>query len=138
MTDATNHDHDHGPQPLGDYSLAFVIDGKVQDVLHTDSRLAAIFMSEPQIIDVTEWYANRTDTSANLVGSVFDGENFDLNPSPEENQALGESITPSLNPSWVWSTETSQWEPPVPYPAVEGMIFRWDEPTLAWVEVEAS
>jgi len=34
--------------------IAFVIDGKVVDVLHTDERLAAIFLSEPVIVDVTD------------------------------------------------------------------------------------
>lgn len=134
MTETTNHEH--APQPLGDYSLAFVIDGKVQDVLHTDSRLAAIFLSEPQIVEVTDWYANRTDANQNLVGAAFDGAGFTL-PDADETQALGESVTPSLNPSWVWSTETNQWEPPLPYPTDEGKIYRWDEPTISWVEVDA-
>lgn len=38
------------PPPV---KLAFIIDGEVVDVLHTDLRLAAIFLSEPIIIDVT-------------------------------------------------------------------------------------
>jgi len=33
--------------------LAFVIDNKVVDVLHTDERLAAIFLSEPKVVDIT-------------------------------------------------------------------------------------
>lgn len=34
--------------------LAFVIDNEVVDVLHTDERLGAIFLSEPVIIDVSD------------------------------------------------------------------------------------
>ena len=34
--------------------IAFVIDGEVVEVLHTDERLAAIFLSEPIIVDVTD------------------------------------------------------------------------------------
>jgi hypothetical protein len=34
--------------------LAFIIDGEVVDVLHTDERLAAIFLSEPVIKDVSD------------------------------------------------------------------------------------
>jgi hypothetical protein len=34
--------------------LAFVIDGEVVDVLHTDERLAAIFTSNPLVLDVSE------------------------------------------------------------------------------------
>lgn len=33
--------------------IAFVIDGTVVDVLHTDDRLGAIFLSNPEVIDVT-------------------------------------------------------------------------------------
>jgi hypothetical protein len=34
--------------------VAFVIDGEVIDILHTDQRLAAIFLSEPLILDVSD------------------------------------------------------------------------------------
>ena len=33
--------------------LAFVLDGQVADILHTDERLAAIFLSNPTVVDVT-------------------------------------------------------------------------------------
>jgi hypothetical protein len=33
--------------------IAFIIDNEVVDILHTDERLAAIFLSEPKIVDVT-------------------------------------------------------------------------------------
>lgn len=58
-------------QPLPPVKIAFVIDGVVQDVLHTDERLGAIFLSEPTIVDVTDWYAANKD--GNLVGTTFDG-----------------------------------------------------------------
>ena len=34
--------------------IAFIIDGVVQDILNTDNRLAAIFLSQPKIVDITE------------------------------------------------------------------------------------
>lgn len=34
--------------------VAFIIDGEVVDILHTDERLAAIFMSDPKVIDITD------------------------------------------------------------------------------------
>lgn len=43
--------------------IAFVIDGKVVDVLHTDERLAAIFLSEPTIVDVTDMEPIRIDAT---------------------------------------------------------------------------
>ena len=41
---------------------------------------------------------------------------------------------PQPYPSWTLSQTTWLWEPPVAYPA-DGKIYRWDEPTLAWVEI---
>ena len=65
-------------QQMPPVKLAFVIDGKVLDVLHTDDRLAAIFLSEPEIIDVTDTYAsvNTGDTIVSLVNWTYDGEKF--------------------------------------------------------------
>lgn len=33
--------------------IAFILDNEIVDILHTDERLSAIFLSEPKIIDVT-------------------------------------------------------------------------------------
>jgi len=33
--------------------IAFILDGEIVDILHTDERLGAIFLSNPVIIDVT-------------------------------------------------------------------------------------
>lgn len=38
--------------------IAFVIDGEVADILHTDDRLAAIFTSEPLMLDITDRLSN--------------------------------------------------------------------------------
>jgi hypothetical protein len=38
------------PTPI---KLAFILDGRVQEMLNTDSRLAAIFLSEPIIVDIS-------------------------------------------------------------------------------------
>jgi len=40
-------------QPLPPKRVAFVIDGVIQDILHTDERLAAILLSEPLTVDVS-------------------------------------------------------------------------------------
>lgn len=34
--------------------LAFIVDNEVADILHTDERLSAIFLSNPKIVDITE------------------------------------------------------------------------------------
>lgn len=38
--------------------------------------------------------------------------------------------------SWVFNEETCAFDPPIPYPT-DGKRYRWDEPTVAWVEVVA-
>jgi hypothetical protein len=54
--------------------IAFILDGVVQDVLHTDSRLGAVMLSEPTIVDVTEWYEANPDK--NLMKATYDGTTF--------------------------------------------------------------
>jgi hypothetical protein len=46
-------------------------------------------------------------------------------------------IPPKPFESWLLNEETCQWEVPVPYPA-DGKVYRWDEPTLSWIEVTNS
>lgn len=50
--------------------LAFVLDGEVADILQTDDRLAAIFLSQPQIIE----FDREKDTVA--AGMKYDGTKF--------------------------------------------------------------
>lgn len=71
-------------QPIPPVKLAFVLDGKVQDVLHTDDRLAAIFLSEPIIVDVTEVMRliAAEDPRTTIVGWDYDGKSF--TPPKEE------------------------------------------------------
>lgn len=40
--------------PIPPRRIAFIIDNVIQDVLHTDERLAALFLSEPIILDITD------------------------------------------------------------------------------------
>lgn len=53
-------------QTLPPVKIAFIIDEEVVDVLHTDERLGAIFLSEPVIVDVTD----KIDTAT--VGAKYD------------------------------------------------------------------
>lgn len=41
---------------------------------------------------------------------------------------------PQPYPSWVLNEETWTWQPPTPMP-VDGKYYRWNEPTVSWVEV---
>lgn len=43
-------------------------------------------------------------------------------------------IPPQPFTSWVLNEDTCLWGAPTPMPT-DGKMYRWDEPTLAWVEV---
>jgi hypothetical protein len=63
------------PQPaLPPIQVAFVIDGQVIDILHTDERLAAIFLSQPTIVDVTNFKDNDGNPNIIRVGYLYDSE----------------------------------------------------------------
>ena len=53
-------------------TLAFVLDGEVVDILHTDERLGAIFTSNPVVLDVTDLMNNDIDSVK--VGFKYDSE----------------------------------------------------------------
>ena len=65
--------------------IAFIIDGNVVDVFHTDDRLAAIMLSNPIIVDATNFYATQPE-GTHIVGWKFDGSTF---TAPEINVTLG-------------------------------------------------
>jgi hypothetical protein len=52
--------------------IAFVLDNEIVDILHTDERLAAIFTSNPIIIDVTNNMIEDGGTAG--VGSTYNPE----------------------------------------------------------------
>ena len=54
------------------------------------------------------------------IGMLYDGGGF---------------YAPQPFPSWTKNAETYLWDAPTPMPVVEGKFYRWDEPTLSWVEV---
>jgi hypothetical protein len=55
--------------------IAFILDGKVQDVFHTDDRLAAILLSQPTIVDVTDKYEGHK-VEFNIIQWKYDGTDF--------------------------------------------------------------
>lgn len=68
--------------PLPPVKIAFILDGKVQEILHTDTRLGAIFLSDPILVDVTNrndvgMYFNYDETTQTFSQPTLD-ENGDL------------------------------------------------------------
>jgi hypothetical protein len=52
--------------------IAFILDGEVVDILHTDERLAAIFLSNPISVDITDNMIENGGTAG--VGSIYNPE----------------------------------------------------------------
>jgi hypothetical protein len=50
--------------------LAFVLDGEVAEILQTDDKLAAIFLSQPQVVE----FDREKDTV--VAGMKYDGKKF--------------------------------------------------------------
>jgi hypothetical protein len=78
-------------------------------------------------------------TSYNTLGGVHSGGKF---PIHKNYAGIGYTwdgtgfAAPKPFESWTLDTETYVWNAPTPMPVEEGKRFTWDEPTLAWVEVE--
>lgn len=86
-------------------------------------------------------------TSYNTRGGVYyDQANY---PAPDQSKAFRKNyagigytydpvldafIPPKPYPSWSLIPSTCLWDPPVPYPN-DGLIYRWDEETLSWIEI---
>ena len=73
---------------LPPHKIAFVLDGKIQDVFHTDDRLAAILLSKPTILDVSAQYAGQPEGFNMLQWEYKDGEFLPqeqtvIQPTPE-------------------------------------------------------
>jgi|688.fasta_scaffold1035372_1 hypothetical protein len=75
MTDQVNE--------LTPVRVAFVIDNVVADVLHTDERLASIFLSNPLVVDISD-FENKDKISVNSEYDPATGEFTDA-PPPEVN-----------------------------------------------------
>lgn len=71
------------PTNVPPYKIGFVIDGELVDILHTQDRLAAIFLSNPLIVDVTDELTN--DPNGLRPGMKYDPETGKFsNPTPQE------------------------------------------------------
>jgi hypothetical protein len=53
--------------------IAFVLDGEIVSILNTDERMAAILLSNPIIVDITE---EKKKQPLILEGWKYDGEKF--------------------------------------------------------------
>lgn len=71
------------------YSIAFVLDGEIQDILRTEERLWALLMSQPIILDITDL---ENKPQINWTYNEETGEFKDPNEIKPENQENTSSI----------------------------------------------
>lgn len=58
------------PPPVKINHIAVVLDGRVEEVIHTENRMAALLLSEPQFVEFEE------DDVVPTIGWLWDGETF--------------------------------------------------------------
>jgi hypothetical protein len=90
-------------------------------------------------LDTETWYKNfrgqtckRTSYNGNIRKN-YAGIGYTYDPVADV------FIAPQPYPSWILNEE-ARWQSPVPMPTEieEGKFFKWDEPTLSWVQVKLS
>jgi len=113
--------------------FAKVVDGKVTQVI----------VAEPEFFDtfVDSSPGAWIQTSYNTIGGKHTQGKEPLRGNYAGigytyDQANDVFYAPQPYASWTISAPTWTWEAPTPMPT-DGKIYKWDEPTLAWVEVTA-
>lgn len=106
-------------QPDWQY-IGFMLDGQLQHILATDSKFAAILLSDPVIVELTD----EPNLSALSAGATYD-----------ENTAT--YIPVKLYNSWIWNDQVKDWRPPVEVPTgvTETTAWAWSEEEVNWVAV---
>jgi hypothetical protein len=103
-----------------------------------------VIVAEQDVIDSGIFGHGWVQTSYNTRGGVHynqDGTPSGREPLHKNYAGIGYTwdgtgfAPPQPFSSWTKSAETYLWDAPTPMPVVEGKMFKWDEPTLSWVEV---
>ena len=110
----------------------------------TDGRVTQVIVAEPEFfttfVDTSpgEWI----QTSYNTHGGVHATGGTPLRKNYAGigytyDRTRDAFIPPQPFQSWTLNEQTCLWNAPTPMPQYN-KIYRWDEPTLAWIEVTAS
>jgi hypothetical protein len=111
---------------------AKVVDGKVTQVIVAEAEFFDTFVdSSPG-----QWI----QTSYNTHGGVHTNGGTPLRKNYagigySYDAAKDAFIPPKPFASWLLNDETCLWDAPTPMP-IDGKAYVWDEPTLAWKEIE--
>jgi hypothetical protein len=106
-------------QPDWQY-IGFMLDGELQHILATDQKFAAILLSEPVMVELTD----EPNLSALSQGATYD-------------EATQGYIPVKVYASWIWNNEVKDWRPPVEVPTdvTETTAWAWSEEDVNWVVV---
>lgn len=92
---------------------AKIVDGQVQNVIVAEPEWIATQTEDTYVLSTEE-------NTACIGGSIIDGI----------------FVTPQVYASWTLGSDY-QWHPPTPLPEdYATVIYRWDEETLSWVEMQ--
>jgi hypothetical protein len=106
-----------------------------------DSKVVQVIVAEPDFFDtfVDTSAGTWLQTSYNTIGGQHT-----QGGTPLRGNYAGIGYTydhtndvfyaPQPFPSWIMNEATWTWKAPVDMPT-DGKVYKWDEPTLAWVEV---
>ena len=110
-----------------------------------DGIVTQVLVAEQDFVDTQP--GTWVQTSYNTRGGVHYAEGTD---TPDDGTPLRKNFAgigyhydserdafypPRPYPSWVLEEATCIWHSPIPMPD-GGKMYRWDEPNLAWVEIE--
>jgi hypothetical protein len=100
-----------------------------------------VIVAEQDVIDSGIFGHGWVQTSYNTHG----GQHPEGRPLRKNYAGIGYSydeqrdafIPPQPFPSWLLNENTCLWDAPISMPQ-DGKLYRWDEPTLSWIEINDS
>ena len=116
--------------------------------INSDNIVQRVLVIDQETVNTGAWGSpdNWIQTSYNTRGGVHYGPNSN---TPDGGVALRKNyagigysydqtrdafIPPQPYPSWLLSEDTCLWDAPIPY-RDDGKMYRWDEDTVSWVEI---
>lgn len=117
---------------------AKVVDGTVTKVIVAEADFFETFIDDSP----GEWIQTSYNTRGGKHYDPETGEEDDGTPLRKNYAGIGFTydadrdafIPPQPYDSWTLNEDTCMWDSPVAYPD-DGKDYRWDEPSVSWVEV---
>ena len=91
-------------------NFAVINNGEIENIIVAESKEIAESVTEKECIEFT--LDNPAEVGGSWNGSIF--------------------IPKKDFPSWVYDSNTNQWNPPTSHPN-DGNAYKWDEESLSWI-----